>query len=149
PRERDGLTNTVKKRDQEKHDEAQSKDMRLNLVHGSKLMTHLFSHALIMQLLFFEMLIANGSRAQSVKNIREIYVNIEVENAVLEEVFSRIEKETDFRFTYDSKDLKSTKKINLEASNLSLYEMLEELSRLTKFRFRQTDFEIDVKKIET
>src|SRR5690606_33363519 len=55
----------------------------------------------------------------------------------------------DFRFTYDSKDLKSTKKINLEASNLSLYEMLEELSRLTKFRFRQTDFEIDVKKIET
>lgn len=123
--------------------------MKLNLLNGIKLMSNLFFYGLIMQLIFFEMLIANGSRAQSVKNIREVFVSIDVTDAALEEVFSKIEGETDFRFTYDIKDLKSSRAINLEASNLSLYEMLEEISRLTKFRFRQTDFEIDVKKIET
>src|SRR5690606_14761666 len=62
---------------------------------------------------------------------------------------TKIENETDFRFTYDTKDLKGSKKINIAATDLSLYEMLEEVSRLTKFRFRQTNFEIDVKKIKT
>lgn len=123
--------------------------MKINLLKGIKLMSKLFFYGLVLQLIFFEMLIASGSRAQSVKNIREIYLNIDVENSEVREIFSKIEKETDFRFTYDIKDIKTAKKVDLTASDLSLYEILEEISRITKFRFRQTNFEIDVKKIKS
>lgn len=121
--------------------------MKFKLLQFIKVMSKLIIHGLTLQLFFIGLLFAEGTNAQSVKNIREVYLNLEVKNVTIEEVFGEIEKLSEFRFTYDIKDIQSLH-ISLKKSEESLYKILEEISRQSKLHFRQTNFDIDVKRMK-
>jgi len=110
-----------------------------------KMMSKLLFYGLSLQMMFMGVLLAENSEAQEMKNIRKVYVDIQVQDAKLEAVFRKLEHETNFRFTYDIKDVASIK-VNLNKHNRSLYEILEDISRQGKLHFRQTNYDIDVKK---
>lgn len=102
---------------------------------------------LLLQALFLNMLLANNNTAQSVKSVKEVYVNMDFKNASLEKAFKIIEASTNFKFAYEKDDLDANVRINLRVRNQTLESVLLEIAKASSLQFRQVNQGIDVKKV--
>ncbi len=101
-----------------------------------------------LQIYFAGLLIANDSEAQKLK-LEEVYVVIQnSENQQLKKVFKLIEKNTEFRFTYNVSRINDKKEIELKKGYQSLYEVLSGLSKDADIKFKRINSSIYVSKIE-
>ncbi|WKN30655.1 TonB-dependent receptor [Porifericola rhodea] len=122
--------------------------MKFKVLQGIIAMSKLGIRAFFLVLICYTTIMASDSNAQKAKSIRQVLINIHLKDATVQEALQHIEQATDFRFMYDVNDIRTRKKINLHESQISVYQLLEKLSREASLKFKQTNFDIDVKKVK-
>ena len=119
------------------------KRLRKNLV----TMSTYLSCTLLALVLSMGGLLAFESKAQKLKSVRDVMVDLQFDNAPLLDAFRQIEQKTSFTFMYDINDIDRTVRINFTVKHTSLYDVLVRLSGKAHLQFKQVNFDIDVKKI--
>ena len=101
------------------------------LIYMSKLLLYSF----VLQCVAYNFLLAHNGMTQ---NLSEVFLTINLRNISLEEAFSKIEKETNFKFLYSdgSIDLNSTCDIG-SYKRVSLREILTAIARKNNVRFKR------------
>lgn len=90
-------------------------------------------------------LMARDIKSQNV-SVNEIYLTVELENAKLQEVFAKIEEQTDFKFTYFKSNIPSQKINKVVEKDASLGLILRKLSGETGVQFKRVNNNIYVSK---
>jgi TonB-linked SusC/RagA family outer membrane protein len=78
------------------------------------------------------------------QDLKKVSIQIDVQNASLEQLFKLIEQKTEFRFFYDKKALASDSKFTLN-KELSLFELLSWITERTSLQFKQVKKNINVR----
>lgn len=99
-----------------------------------------------LQVLFVGMLVANTGNAQEQLSVKQVYVNLDLKNANITEVFKVIESQTNFKFFYDRKSIDRSIKLDLNFYSASLHDVLLKMSKEAGLRFKQVNSTINVKK---
>jgi len=82
------------------------------------------------------------------QSLNIIKVSINLEKVTLYEALKKIEDNTDFKFTYNKKEIPLEEEVSIYVNEGTLYQVLEELSRSLGLIFRRVNNQIVVKKIE-
>jgi len=102
---------------------------------------------LVINLIFISaMYAADDLNAQNVKSIKDVAIDLELNDSRLIEVFDVIESKTDFLFTYKYEDVNKNLKISGEFKNSSIADILMEVSKQSKLKFHQINDNIHVSK---
>ncbi len=80
-----------------------------------------------------QMLMAGSGKAQGLNDVK---VSLELNNESLKTAFNRIEKQTDFRFAYNKKEVDNYRNITLPKDNYTLQNLLEILLGNTYLSYR-------------
>ncbi|WP_268034349.1 SusC/RagA family TonB-linked outer membrane protein [Algoriphagus sp. PAP.12] len=115
------------------------KSILLRLLAMSKTILYSF----LIQCFSMSLLFANTSNAQ-IKAIDEVPVKIELQNAKVQDAFSRIERVTGYNFVYTSRELKDLPAVTISNSG-SLYDLLVDFSQQTGLNFKQINKNIHVR----
>ena len=102
-------------------------------------------YGIFLQSLLCSMLLAENSAAQ--KSIEEIYLQVSVKDATIEDVFKKIEQHTDFEFVYKENVLGIDDKFTVNFTERSLGDVLRYLSIEAKLRFKRVNENISVVRI--
>ena len=86
------------------------------------------------------------SGVNKVKSVKDVFVDMNLQNATLLETFSKVESQTDFTFHYSQSDLKSTVTLNKDYNKVSVADVLVDISKEAKLKFKQVNNNISVKK---
>ena len=105
-------------------------DLLKLLMFASKQAIYVF----LIQVVAMQFLVAEPSISQS---LMKVDITINLKNTSIEEVFSEIEKHTDFNFTYGNKVKAEKVFIDLDIKNGNLREVLESIASQSKFNFRR------------
>lgn len=108
-------------------------------------MTKLFTYAFLIQFLSITVLYSRDGVSQ-VKTIEEVKVKLNSQETTLLNVFSQIEKATDFKFVFTNKEVKDLGNVSLSGEEQSIYEVLVSISQQTQLEFKQVNQNINVKK---
>ncbi|WP_157637929.1 SusC/RagA family TonB-linked outer membrane protein [Flexithrix dorotheae] len=100
---------------------------------------------IILQSCLCSMLVANDTFGQK-KSIYEIYLNLDVKDANVKEIFEIIETETDFKFGYNVSSYLEEERFNFNLKNNSLGEVLTVISKNTDLSFKRVNQLITVKR---
>ena len=95
----------------------------------------------LIQLLALNFLVAGSTNGQS---LEEIYVDIDVKNNTLVEIFNKIESQTNFTFGYNDLVLDNSQKLSLTFKNESLMNVLVEISGKADINFRRINNTISI-----
>ncbi len=101
---------------------------------------------ILLQALLLTVSVASNSEAQPAKSVKEVLVEVEFENAELENVFESLENQTTFRFVYDINDRFLKKRFSYSAGYVSVENLLLQLSGQLGLAFKQVNNNITVKK---
>ncbi|MCK5281725.1 MAG: carboxypeptidase-like regulatory domain-containing protein, partial [Cyclobacteriaceae bacterium] len=101
----------------------------------------------ISQVLFLSIASALDSEAQQIKSVKDVSVKIDAKTTRLIDVFSEIEKKTDFKFVYDKEDKYLYWQVDISPNKLTIETHLLRISKQTKLGFRQVNNNISVKKL--
>ena len=89
---------------------------------------------------------ANHGDAQNIKSVKEVFIDFQVDEISMEEVFQKIEAKTDYKVFYRKSDLRSnTEKISIDLQEASVEQILIEISRQANIGFKQVNNTISVK----
>ncbi|MCG8307590.1 MAG: SusC/RagA family TonB-linked outer membrane protein, partial [Cytophagales bacterium] len=98
-----------------------------------------------LQCLFWGLLLASNSDAQKIQNIREVYIQLNLESAKLSDIFEEVEAQTDFEFSYFPEDVNTEKQIRILNDKQSVRDLLLCVSKEAALFFRQVNNNISVK----
>ncbi|MCK5104207.1 MAG: carboxypeptidase-like regulatory domain-containing protein, partial [Cyclobacteriaceae bacterium] len=119
--------------------------MRLKVLRQIVTMSKFAFYALLLQCMFAGLLLADDVRSQS-SSIEEIYVSVKLEEATLKDVFTNLEKQTDFSFSYNRGIIDLDEIVTTVVVNESLGDVLRHLAKETKLNFKRIDDNIFVSK---
>jgi len=85
----------------------------------------------------------NGQR------VDEVIVSLQLQKQTLEEAFSQIEEQTDFKFAYSERQIQLETKISLKAEKQTIKQVLEAISLQANLSFKQINKSILVKPMAT
>jgi TonB-dependent starch-binding outer membrane protein SusC len=105
-------------------------------------------YGIMVQCFFAGMLIASNVDAQKIATVKEVFVNLEMEKASVSEIFSAIEKSTDFRFTYYQDGINLNFKVDNLKGRKSVNDILLVVSKEAGLKFRQVNYNINVIPLE-
>ena len=80
--------------------------MKINLLQLIVMLSKYAFIGLFLQTLTFSLLLASETIAQENKSVRDVFIDVKVQDADILEIFQRIESETDFVFNYEKRDIK-------------------------------------------
>ncbi|MCG8310256.1 MAG: TonB-dependent receptor [Cytophagales bacterium] len=104
---------------------------------------------ILFQTIVFNFVVASDSNAQSqIKSVKEVYIEVEFQNAPLPDVFGTIEHLTDYNFVFHKKDLGSAYRFDLKKQKIKVADLLMEISKNLGVAFKQMNENITVKRIE-
>lgn len=106
----------------------------------------LIFYGLMMQFLAITLLWANEGNAQKYVSVKEVVVDISMNNASIKDVFKAIEDQSDLNFFYDRGFLNDKIRLNLHEENTSVYQVLLKLSEEANIGFRRINNTINVSK---
>lgn len=101
----------------------------------------------LIQCFIITMLMASTGKAQTVKPVSEVYVEIGFENKSLSDVFKAIEKQTKFKFSF-YEDLDVKERLTLAKKRQKLSVLLLKISELSHLSFKQVNHVISVKPLK-
>ncbi|UZR98397.1 SusC/RagA family TonB-linked outer membrane protein [Chondrinema litorale] len=107
-------------------------DLLKLLMFASKQAIYVF----LVQVVAMQFLIAEPSNSQS---LMEVDITLNLKNTSIENVFSEIEKHTEFNFTYGNRVKTEKVFIDLDIKNGNLHEVLELIASKSKFNFRRVN----------
>jgi TonB-linked SusC/RagA family outer membrane protein len=113
-------------------------------------MSRILFFAIILQSFTAAMLLANEGSAQPnemSQELKKVPVQIDVQNASVEQLFKLIEQKTEFKFFYDKRALDPGAKMTL-SKTLSLYDLLSLITERAGLQFKQVNKNINVKVIK-
>ncbi|MFY0652455.1 MAG: TonB-dependent receptor [Cyclobacteriaceae bacterium] len=121
--------------------------MNLKLLDKLIMLSKLSIYGLIIQCILFSSILAEDTNAQKVQSVGDVKVVLNLKNAPLETIFSHLESETDFYFSYSREDVNQSMNISLKkGKNQSMKEILMDISRQSGLKFRQVNRNIIVQK---
>ncbi|UZR98967.1 SusC/RagA family TonB-linked outer membrane protein [Chondrinema litorale] len=112
--------------------------MNLKLLRQIVLMSKMTFYGLCLQCFLFSLSMANDGHAQK-KKLNEIYLSVKFNEASVSNVIRKLEKETDFSFSYFKEDIPLKKVVSLNANNISMRDLLKEVSKQTRINFKRID----------
>jgi TonB-dependent starch-binding outer membrane protein SusC len=121
--------------------------MKKKLLLKIEMMTTLTSRALGLQLLMVGMVLAEPINAQYNKSIREVIVNIDLNQPTVLQTFSNIEAQTDFIFHYHKSDIDQQLRLDLNIAKTTVADLLEIISEKATLKFKQINSNIYVNRI--
>ncbi|MBZ0246714.1 MAG: SusC/RagA family TonB-linked outer membrane protein [Cyclobacteriaceae bacterium] len=89
---------------------------------------------------------ASEGKAQKYVSVYETYIDTDLKNMDLEEVFKKIEALTDYTFSYHRSDVDPDLKMNRNFGKATVADVLMDISRIAKLQFKQVNNNISVKK---
>lgn len=104
---------------------------------------------LFCQLFLVSMLFASELEAQQIRSVKEVSVDISINNEKLVDVFQFLEENTDFKFVYDKKDQFLEQRISFSRQTSTVEKILLEISKNSKLSFKQINNSISVKKVNS
>ncbi len=119
--------------------------MRLKVLRQIVTMSKFAFYALLLQCIFAGILLADDVRSQT-SSIEDIYVTVKLEDTTLKDVFSDLEKQTDFNFSYNQGIIDLNEKVSTTKGEESLGNFLRHLAKETKLNFKRIDDNIYVSK---
>ncbi|MEQ6119137.1 TonB-dependent receptor [Reichenbachiella sp. MALMAid0571] len=100
--------------------------------------------SICLQCIFLQILIAGDLKSQSAKSVKQVYLEVEFEDAQLLEVFREVENKTEYKFFFDKKDDFLNKKFNLKRGTLTVENLLLAVAKESDVKFRQVNNNISV-----
>ncbi|GJM29188.1 MAG: SusC/RagA family TonB-linked outer membrane protein [Cyclobacteriaceae bacterium] len=100
-------------------------------------------YVLVVQCVFAGLLIANDANSQS-SSIEDILVSLELPDNNLRDVFTDLENQTIFNFSYNQGVIDINTEISIVATNRTLGDVLRNLAQKTKLNFKRIDENIFV-----
>ncbi|AGA77595.1 TonB-dependent receptor [Echinicola vietnamensis] len=104
---------------------------------------------LVLQVFLISTLHAEGYANQDPKDLNEIMVSLEANNASMEDVLATLKSKTDFSFVYNKGMVSKLEPVNMHVTNESLEQVLLQLATSHKLSFQQVNDRISVKAAET
>jgi len=89
--------------------------MRLKVLRQIVTMSKFAFYALLLQTMFAGVIMASDVRSQS-SSIEEIFISVKMEDATLKDVFSNLEKQTEFNFSYNQGIINLNEKVSVSAN---------------------------------
>lgn len=102
-------------------------------------------HGMILQTFLCTLIFASEGEAQK-KSLDDILITMKLENVEIEEAFDRIEKITEFEFSYKRRDINLRQLITANVENQPLSQLLLTIAKETGLRFKRIDETISVSK---
>ncbi|MDN3669485.1 TonB-dependent receptor [Echinicola jeungdonensis] len=118
--------------------------MKINLLKTIYMLSKYFLYGFSIQLLVLNFVMASEVKGQY-KSIDEVQVRIEKKNLSLTDFFQTIEKQTQFNFLYDQKQVNGKTKVQIVRKNGTVESYLKEVGAQAKLSFRQVNNSIDTK----
>ncbi|MFY0650377.1 MAG: SusC/RagA family TonB-linked outer membrane protein [Cyclobacteriaceae bacterium] len=104
-------------------------------------------YGLSIQLFLCTLVLATDvSMAQENVSVKDSYASFNFDSRSLESIFEQIEKNTNYTFTYDRRELDKSIKLTQKYDNASVYEILMDLSKKAQLSFKQLNNNIIVSK---
>jgi TonB-linked SusC/RagA family outer membrane protein len=98
-----------------------------------------------LQVVFISLLFADPGNAKEQLSVRQVYVNLNLEDARITDLFKAIESQTNFKFFYDRKIINRDLKFDFHYNEASIHQILLELSRQAYLKFKQVNNTINVR----
>lgn len=119
--------------------------MIFKLLHLIIMLSKYIFYGVLLQVFCLGMLMAHEGDAQQM-SIKETRISLNLKNAHLSQVFTSIEAKTNFRFSYERKDLDNEQTISIDEKEASLEDILMNISQNTNLKFRRINQNIHVSK---
>ena len=104
---------------------------------------------MLLQCVFFNLIFASRGDAQVYKSVREVHVNIHLEDASVQEAFQAIEENSNFIINYDDRHLgHNNAKISMNGKKHTVAEVLLQISKEAHLKFRQVNNSINVEQLQ-
>ncbi|MCC5930268.1 MAG: SusC/RagA family TonB-linked outer membrane protein [Cyclobacteriaceae bacterium] len=111
------------------------------------MITRFSLYGLIVQCIFLSTMLASPGIAQ-IQSIKEVKIDLKIQDKSLETVLKMIESKTDFKFVYSAADLDLNKRISINSRKSSVSDVLLEISRQANLKFRQVNENISVQVLD-
>ncbi|MEQ9289482.1 MAG: TonB-dependent receptor [Cyclobacteriaceae bacterium] len=108
-------------------------------------MTKCTFYGLCIQMLCAGMLIASTGKAQK-RSLQDVILSVQLSEVELVKLFSELENNTDFSFSYNDSQIDENQKLSLRVKNQSLYKVLRTISKETGLSFKRIDDNIFVQR---
>src|SRR5690606_11225868 len=95
-----------------------------------------YLYGFVFQLLFLNLMYASPTKGQSSLDIKEVYLNLDLQEATLAASFNAIKTQTGFSFIYDQNLAERTAPVNLQVRNQSLEAVLLSLAASHQLSFK-------------
>ncbi len=93
--------------------------------------------------------LASEGNAQKYVSVYDTYIEVDMNDLALEEVFNKIESLTDYTFSYHRSDVDTDLRMNLENGRNSVADLLMKISKEARLQFKQVNNNISVKRSES
>jgi TonB-dependent starch-binding outer membrane protein SusC len=103
---------------------------------------------ILLQLVFFNLLMATDLNAQQVKSVKDVYVEVGFDNAPMHEVFSTLENLTNYRFFMHRNDIDKSLRFSLSRQSITVADVLLKISKDANLSFKQLNENISVRKVK-
>jgi len=120
--------------------------MKNKLLRFILMLTNLTLRIALVQVLFLTTVLGYDGSAQEITSIKQITISVGFDNADLSEVLTTIERETGYKFIYDSRDISSQTGFSSSAKKRTVADLLIEVSKTYGLQFKQVNNSISVKK---
>src|SRR5690606_6491883 len=87
-----------------------------------------YLYGFVFQLLFLNLMYASPTKGQSSLDIKEVYLNLDLQEASLPATFNAIKAQSGFSFIYDQNLVERSKPVDLQVRNQSLEYVLLSLA---------------------
>ncbi|UII20090.1 TonB-dependent receptor [Fulvivirga ligni] len=114
-----------------------------------KATTYALNLALIAALIFVQLHVAKASPDSQVESVKDVFINLNLNNASLKETFSRVEAKTSFKFHYSESNLSHHARFSKKYVKTSVAEILTDIARESNLKFKQVNNVISVNKMES
>ncbi len=104
-------------------------------------------YGFLLQLFFVGAILAT-ERGYAQKSVKETYVSINFDRNHLQTVFKKIESQTDFKFSYNHRDIDRRFRFNHHYQETSVHQVLLDVSREARLSFEHVNGHIGVKLIK-
>ncbi|QSE96171.1 TonB-dependent receptor [Fulvivirga lutea] len=118
--------------------------MKKNLLSTFKNQLRGITALILLACVSVQTLLAEKVDAQSVFNVS---ISIDENEVELKELFNKVESQTKYRFTYNSKSINLTEVVAVSEKYKSLGALLEDVADQTKLKFRQINYSLVVSRV--
>lgn len=124
--------------------------MKFKLIQVIIMLSKYALYGFFAQLFLFNVIVAENANGQKMVSVKEVGINLNVENSTIGKLFKEIETKTNFKFSMDKFELKSelNNRISIDEKDILVSDVLMKISKRSGVMFKQVNNNINVRKIE-